>query len=507
MKSILRRSFCMAFAVLIFLQPLGLVLRAAAAAEASAALHNSVVQEFIAAILARSGVEFKSSASLLSVAGMVWEDLQNVDVDEVAQQIEDFKQSLNPSRWNVDWDYTGQLANQMAIRVSPSMWQAICDSFNGLLDDSGSIKLPSGSVTLLQDKSNIDDVINQLSSVKLSALRYMDKDGVTHICTTNLDKSGRLCVDPYYPYDSLNYGTYGIDYMPSDFAPENYYISISSATNGRFLWSVYDRLTDNRLFAKVYTYPPCTFSFSLIDLTFMGDLAYPPDDTLVRVPDLPTVGADGAIVMPDIPVLPEDYIVTDLPDTAGKVITDLPYDVPIDIVTGDSVVSADVPDIPDVPVEVPSLWQWLADFLQSILDAILGIAANILQGISDLLSSLFVPSADFFQNNFNQIQELLALKLDVESYKTLMESLRTIEPDDLKNITVNLYGQELVILDFGVYKSVKPTVDNWLRGLMFIGLLIYNINNIYRLVRSGDISRADKFGALFSGGGGRKGDN
>lgn len=347
--------------MMLMASPLRIVGEAHAAAEA-AAMHESIIQEVIAAILARSGVEFKSGASLLSVAGMVWEDIQNTSSDEVAQRIEEFKRSLNPANWNVDWNYTEQLANQMAIRVSPGIWQTICDAFNRLKTEDGSAVAGAWYDYSYVLTSPLDMTIsgwfNRVTSARYSKIvinghaydvsndNYSGKGVITVKVNGEIVKSSKIS-DGHGDYLFVS-DVYFRPFYGTDVDGDMFRLDVLASTSYSGTSFIYTE--------RFFEFPVVRdFPFSLKmsipgEISFTGSLAYPPDNTLVKVPDLPTMDEAGTITMPDIPVLPEDYVVSDLPDTAGKVVTDLPFDVPVDIATGESVVvGTDVPDNPDNP--------------------------------------------------------------------------------------------------------------------------------------------------------------
>lgn len=74
------------------------------------------------------------------------------------------------------------------------------------------------------------------------------------------------------------------------------------------------------------------------EILYSGSIAAPAPDTLLKMPDIPQEDADGKVIYPSIPLVPEDNLIKDLPETAeDKKITDLPYDKIIDVATGAAV--------------------------------------------------------------------------------------------------------------------------------------------------------------------------
>ena len=74
------------------------------------------------------------------------------------------------------------------------------------------------------------------------------------------------------------------------------------------------------------------------EITYSGSIAAPAPDTLLKMPDIPQEDVDGKVIYPSIPLVPEENLIRDLPETAAdKKITDLPYDKVIDVSTGAAV--------------------------------------------------------------------------------------------------------------------------------------------------------------------------
>lgn len=131
---------------------------------------------------------------------------------------------------------------------------------------------------------------------------------------------------------------------------------------------------------------------------------------------------------------------------------------------------------------IVSAFTWTVDFLG-------GLISSLLDGLGKLLKTLFVPSEDYFSTKFDGLNSDLKGHVDVSTYQDIMTSLTRVKSvRSIPNITVDLWGQTLTIVDFGYIQSQQATINNWVRGFMFIFLVIFNINHVYKLIRKDTLS-------------------
>lgn len=125
-----------------------------------------------------------------------------------------------------------------------------------------------------------------------------------------------------------------VDFQLMNTKDSSYYFNITCDASCKGLlaeWLVWqsDKIRDFPLSLKISV--PAEISYS-------GSIAAPAPDTLLKMPDIPKEDADGKVIYPSIPLVPEDNLIKDLPETAAdKKITDLPYDKVIDVSTGAAV--------------------------------------------------------------------------------------------------------------------------------------------------------------------------
>ncbi len=128
--------------------------------------------------------------------------------------------------------------------------------------------------------------------------------------------------------------------------------------------------------------------------------------------------------------------------------------------------------ISDIGTGFTNVLNWFADF-----PTMLG----------DLLKLIYIPSEDFFSNQFDLIKSALQNKLSVDSFTGVMDSIKSASAGEMPNIEVTIMGHTATIINFDYFRNVKSTINSWIRGFMFVLLILYNYNMVYTIVRGGGI--------------------
>ena len=152
------------------------------------------------------------------------------------------------------------------------------------------------------------------------------------------------------------------------------------------------------------------------------------------------------------------------------------------------------------------LWNFLADivsFINPFSDNFLG--KKIVSLIGDLLKSLFVPEDDYFTNKIDSLKSSLNDRIPYQQYLDDMDSLKnannTRNNNDISTfVSLNNYTitDKLVIninkfIDFGIFSKYKSTWFVWVRVVIYVLLLLYNINEFTKTLRGvGVINSAGK---------------
>lgn len=109
--------------------------------------------------------------------------------------------------------------------------------------------------------------------------------------------------------------------------------------------------------------------------------------------------------------------------------------------------------------------------------------------LGDLLQWLFVPDDNYFSSNIDDLKSNLSAKIPYEDYINMFGDIENVEGGNTSNI--NLSGYTVAGKQFGLNNFInfnwilqyKETWYSWARGIVFILLIIYNINQIMKLFR------------------------
>lgn len=225
----------------------------------------------------------------------------------------------------------------------------------------------------------------------------------------------------------------------------------------------------------------------------------------VADPIVHAIDAGVDVLLPDAVIDVLDGIgddITNLPSTISSAI-----DAGVDVILPVSVIStlsdvkdgilaipgsiADiVTDVGDIAVSFPGD---VADTISNIWDSVLDLPGNILSGLKELLISLFVPSDIFFNNWNNKFKNMLITKLPYDTYNSFFNDIKAISRTKLNDVTVNLFGKECTVLTFSWYYDNEETINHWIRGVMFIVLIFFNLNQMYKLIRGTSLYKIDKY--------------
>lgn len=96
---------------------------------------------------------------------------------------------------------------------------------------------------------------------------------------------------------------------------------------------------------------------------------------------------------------------------------------------------------------------------------------------------MFIPSDEYFSGHNNNLKALLEGKLNAAQYINIFKSFQNITGSVPPNVTVELYGQTLTIIDWQYVAKCLPTFHFLVRGLVFIYLIWFNYNQIVHLIR------------------------
>lgn len=131
-----------------------------------------------------------------------------------------------------------------------------------------------------------------------------------------------------------------------------------------------------------------------------------------------------------------------------------------------------------------NIWSFFYEPLQDIWESIQSLPDIIIGGINELLVMLFVPEEGYFENKFNDIRTTFISKIgvDVDDLEVLQDA-DGVNLDNLGAFSGTIYGQNVKFVDLSFLDEIKPMIHNLARGFIYPLLLLYNMNQIYFLIR------------------------
>lgn len=138
------------------------------------------------------------------------------------------------------------------------------------------------------------------------------------------------------------------------------------------------------------------------------------------------------------------------------------------------------------------LWDFLTtviSYINPFDDNFLG--KKIVELIGDLLQFLFIPSDDYFSNLKETFLSEIESKIPYDDYITMFSTVLDISTDgQLEDVSISDYkvADDLTLnvpsfIDFSFITKYRSTWYGWVRGIVFILLIIYHINQINKLLR------------------------
>lgn len=157
-------------------------------------------------------------------------------------------------------------------------------------------------------------------------------------------------------------------------------------------------------------------------------------------------------------------------------------------------------------------------FLNEILSYINPFSENffvykLLELLKDLLNLLFVPDNNFFSSHLDDLKYKLSEKIPYQDYIDMFETIQQVESGE--DININLEGYKIGnntynikdFINFNWITKYKKTWYSWIRGITFVLLIIYHINQMMKLFRGysiGDGSSKNDNQITEQAGGGKK---
>ena len=208
-----------------------------------------------------------------------------------------------------------------------------------------------------------------------------------------------------------------------------------------------------------------------------------PSDLIGKTPsdivDVPSyeVWSPGSVVVPPV----SDS--TDITYTPDLSVPSTPADAP-----GDSGSTSTPGDSSTSTPGDSSLWNWLKELLQSILDLIRSILdwlTNFWTNLLEFIKSLFIVSDGYFTDKLSEILSSIESKIpniDISKIKDL-----AVGEYAFKDVYATFFGIRCLVVRGSVINDAVAYAKPILQGLIALFLLLYNYNQVYKLIRGGSI--------------------
>ena len=247
----------------------------------------------------------------------------------------------------------GEAVAKGALRVGKDMYQAVGDSFNASYAD-GKVTMANPNPVDIYLRTPFSDTmqlnIHSFFAAKPSDVYVSYQDGYESqsIHYKAIMSGDRAYFYYYYPDGTSEiHGSYPLD---ASYRYQSVYFDWSIVNISDFSFRLYADRYDDEGVLKVSSlseaiYLSRSFYLSTSNFYFKSDsaiavpppdLAYPSDNTLVRMPDIPSVDtATGAVTFPSDAAYTKDAVAVPYPvDAEGVKVPDIPYDKVVDQSTG-----------------------------------------------------------------------------------------------------------------------------------------------------------------------------
>ena len=123
----------------------------------------------------------------------------------------------------------------------------------------------------------------------------------------------------------------------------------------------------------------------------------------------------------------------------------------------------------------------IIELLQQILVFFNNLIASLVQALIDMIAALLLPSDGFIDTEIGKINDKLNT-LGIAPYD-MSDIFNHGNENPFKNITINIYGQEVVIVSFDYLPQFLDKFRPIIRGLLVLFMLFYSINQLLSLIR------------------------
>lgn len=286
----------------------------------------------VGTLLVGAGVAFSNPGDMAKAGNAMYRTLQKGN-EAIASKIAAI------SVWAVDH---GKSIGSAALRIGKDLYQGIVDAFNAAY--SGGRFEISPSVAAVQDFV----AANRSAKTFYIHTYYFDRYGdydlsygkrwYKVVCSVD-EASAKVQVNDLTNGSSVGGVSYGVNGVIS-----SCYLDTKKSGDYTYLaYRVIGTYSDGDPFDSYQDFKPYIrddfFELSTsapVSISCSGDLAYPSDNSLVKLPDIPSVDtATGEVTYPDSIAYTKDAVAAPYPiGDDGVKVPDIPFDVPVDQTSG-----------------------------------------------------------------------------------------------------------------------------------------------------------------------------
>lgn len=341
----------------------------------------------VGTVLVGAGVVFSSRGDMAQVGAAMYKTLSKGS-GVIASKITAL------ATWAVDH---GKQLGSSALRVGKDMYQAIVDAFNASYSDG--VFSVDGGASGTRSFSNNGDLCDFLEQASVPMYLYYPKDTSAGVVTEVFYFSYAVSASSISVTKACEYQGVTLSPKTTDLPLDKTIYTYKPYVHHDWYWNEYaldvvytDKSSDTVRLSS--SFPVASESNTVVVSAAAGtlvpvhgdDLVYPSDNTLVKMPDIPSVSNTGTVTYPDSIAYTKDAVAVPYPvDTEGVKVPDIPYDVPVDQTTGKDIADAGSDtDTPSKPGEGEG--------------AETGTTAGLIGTIISLLKNFFDSPSDFKLN-------------------------------------------------------------------------------------------------------------
>lgn len=178
--------------------------------------------------------------------------------------------------------------------------------------------------------------------------------------------------------------------------------------------------------------------------------------------------------------------IKDLPSKIAEIFTNILSDIK-------SIISDMLQEIKAIPTHLKDILDAIIEIPGNIWDKLKEIGDIITDAVISALKATFIPSDTFFDDWGSKFKVMFKDKLPYDTYMNFMVDIKEIKESRLEDIKVHIFGQDCTVVTFKWYYDSKDVIDDFVRGVIFIMLIFFNINQMYRMIRATSLYKVDKY--------------